>query len=272
MKIYISADMEGISGIATGDETNPADREYPRARALMLGEVNAAIEGALKAGAREIVVNDSHWNMRGLMLEDLHPAATLISGAPKPRYMMTGIDASFAAVFFIGYHARAGSANAVIDHSYADPSVVQSIWLNGMEVGESGVNAALAGYYGVPVALFTGDQTGCAQARDLLGADLEFAVVKEALGRHTANSLHPTRAHELIRAAAARALTTKRAPFVLRAPITLRLALTRSLQAERCALLPGVTRVSGTVVEYAHDDYATLFDAFQVLLVLAESA
>ncbi|MCL4489462.1 MAG: M55 family metallopeptidase [Chloroflexi bacterium] len=270
MRIYISADMEGISGVVHPDQTDPTHLEYPRARKLMIGEVNAAIEGALAAGAEEILVNDSHWNMRNLMIEDLHPAAVLLSGSPKPYSMMTGIEPGFDAVFFIGYHARAGSAPANIDHTYSDGDVVQNVWLNGTAMGEYGLNAALAGYFGVPVALIAGDQTVCGQAKELLGEDLETVVVKEAVGRVAAKNLHPTRVRDLICAAAERALKKRREPFVIRPPITLRLGLARSIQAERCLLMPDVKRVSPRVVEFVHSDYATIFNAFQVLLTLAD--
>ncbi len=209
MKVYISADMEGTSGIVHSDQTDPAHPEYQRCRQWMLGEVNAAVEGALKGGAKEVLVNDSHWNMRNLLIDELHPEAVLLSGAPKPYSMMAGIDQGFDAVFFTGYHARAGSSFANIDHTYNGPDTVQGVWLNGIEVGEYGINAALAGYYGVPVALMTGDQTACAQAKELLGADLETVVVKEATGRVSAKNLHPTKVHALIRDAAARACVAK---------------------------------------------------------------
>ncbi|HEX7588438.1 MAG TPA: M55 family metallopeptidase [Anaerolineae bacterium] len=272
MKVYISADMEGTSGIVHSDQTDPSHPEYQHFRRTMLAEVNAAVEGALKGGATEVLVNDSHWNMRNLLIEDLHPQAVLLSGAPKPYSMMAGLDKSFDAVFFTGYHARAGSEMANIDHTYNGPDIVQGVWLNGIEVGEYGLNAALAGYYGVPVVLITGDQTACAQAKELLGADLETVEVKQALGRVSAKNLHPTKAHALIRAAAERALVSrsKRAPFVLQAPITLRLALARTTQAERCTLMPNVKRVAPRVVELTHDDYAVLFNAFRGLLVLAD--
>lgn len=270
MKVYISADMEGISGVVHADQTDPSHAEYQRARKLMLAEVNAAIEGALAAGTKEVLVNDSHWNMRNLILEELHPAATLLSGAPKPFSMMAGIDKSFDAVFFLGYHARAGSAFANIDHTYTGPDVVQNVWLNGVEVGEYGLNAALAGYFGVPVALITGDQTACAQAKELLGEDLETVAVKEAVGRVAAKNTHPAKLYPMIRAAAERALKKKRAPFVAKPPITLRLGLARSSQAERCALMPNVKRVAPRVIEFTHDDYAVLFNAFRALLVLAD--
>ena len=272
MKLYISTDMEGVSGIVHSDQTDPSHPEYQRARKWMLAEVNAAIEGALAAGATEILVNDSHWNMRNLIIEDLHPAATLLSGSPKQYSMMTGIDASFDAVFLTGYHARAGSSFANLDHTYVGPNTIQSVSVNGVEVGEYGLNAALAGYFGVPVALVTGDQTVCAQAKELLGADLETVVVKEAVARVAAKNLHPTKACEQIRTAAERALAsrTKRAPFTFKPPITLRLALTRTTQAEQCALMPNVKRVAPRVVEFTHDDYAVLYNAFRALVVLAD--
>jgi len=147
MKIYISCDMEGIGGVVHPEQTDPTQPEYQPARKLMLGEVNAAIEGALAAGATEIVVNDAHWNMRNLPIEDLNPAAIYLSGAPKPYSMMTGVDKTFDAAFFIGYHARAGSALANVDHTYNDFKTVQGVWLNGVEIGEYGLNAALAGYF-----------------------------------------------------------------------------------------------------------------------------
>lgn len=269
MKIYISSDMEGTSGIVHSDQTDPSLPEYQHGRRLMLAEVNAAIEGALAGGAGQVVVNDSHWNMRNLFIEELHPAATLLSGSPKPYSMMAGIDSGFDAVLLTGYHARAGSNGANLDHTYTGPAVVQDVSLNGTSVGEYGLNAALAGYFGVPVVLITGDQTACAQAKELLGQDLETVVVKEAIGRVAAKNIHPTRAREMIRAAAERAVKKKREPFVVKPPVTLRLALARSTQAEQCLLMPDVKRVAPRVVEFTHQDYAVLFNAFLALLVLA---
>lgn len=270
MKVYISADMEGVSGIVHSDQTDSTHPEYQHFRKTMLTEVNAAVEGALKGGATEVLVNDSHGSMRNLIIEDLHPEAVLLSGTPKSYSMMAGIDSSYDAVFFTGYHARAGSSFANLDHTYYGPNTVQGVWLNGVEVGEYGLNAALAGYFGVPVALLTGDQTACAQAKQLLGDDLETIVVKEAVGRVSAKNLHPTKVHKLIREAAERALKKKRAPFTIRPPITLRLALARSSQVERCMLMPNIKQVAPRVIEFTHDDYAVLFNAFRGLLVLAD--
>ncbi|MEW5721304.1 MAG: M55 family metallopeptidase, partial [Chloroflexota bacterium] len=194
----------------------------------------------------------------------------LLSGATKQFSMMAGIDRTFDAVFFTGYHARAGTSFANLDHAWSGPTILQNLWLNGVEVGETGLNAALAGYFGVPVVLITGDQTACAQAKELLGADLETVAVKQALGRASAKNLHSTKAHALIRDAAARAVQNKRAPFTFKSPITLRLALARSSQADRCLLMPNVKLVAPRVVEFTHEDYAVLYNAFRALMVLAD--
>ncbi len=272
MKIYISADMEGVGGIVHSDQTDSSHPEYQRGRKLMTAEVNAAVEGALQGGATELLVNDSHGGMRNILIEELHPDAILLSGATKQFSMMAGIDRTYDAVFFTGYHARAATSFANLDHTWNGPTILQNAWLNNVEVGETGLNAALAGYFGVAVALVTGDQTTCAQAKELLGADLETVAVKEALGRAAAKNLHPTKAHALIRDAAARALASrkKRAPFTFKSPITLRLALARSSQADRCLLMPNVKLVAPRVVEFTHEDYAVLYNAFRALMVLAD--
>jgi D-amino peptidase len=262
--------MEGVGGIVHSDQTDSTHPEYQRCRKLMTAEVNAVVEGALQGGATQVLVNDSHGGMRNILIEELHPDAILLSGATKRFSMMAGIDRTFDAVFFTGYHARAGSSFANLDHTWDGPRVVQNIWLNGIEVGETGLNAALAGYFGVPVVLLTGDQTACAQARELLGADLETVAVKEALGRAAAKNLHPTKVYALLRDAAARAVKTKRALFTFQSPITLRLALARSSQADRCLLMPNVKLVAPRVIEFTHEDYAVLYNAFRALMVLAD--
>ena len=166
MRVYISVDMEGIAGVVHESQTDPTTptfaAEYARFRRLMTAEANAAVEGALAAGATRALVNDSHWFMRNLLAEELHEAAELVSGDPKPRSMMQEIDqpGGFDAALCIGYHARAGTRNAILDHTYADR--IHEVRLNGKPVGELGLNAALAGVHGVPVAL---DRTGWDRSR-----------------------------------------------------------------------------------------------------------
>lgn len=188
MKIYISADMEGISGITHKKFLSPGAEEYERGRKLMAGDVNAAIEGALLAGAEEIVVNDAHGTMRNLCIEDIHPAARLISGYPKPQMMMCGLDASFDGAMFIGYHSRSGSGG-VLSHTISG-GVFQNISYNGRPAGEFAINAALAGAYGVPVILVSGDDCLQEEVKEWNPA-IGYAVTKKAVNWSCADCLHP---------------------------------------------------------------------------------
>src|SRR5256886_13393047 len=167
MRVYVSVDMEGIAGVVHESQTDPTPpafaAEYARFRRPMAAEANAAIEGALAAGATKVLVNDSHWFMRNLLAEELHPAADLASGDPKPRSMVEGIDGGFDAALFIGYHARAGTPNAILDHTYADR--IHEVRLNGTAVGEPGVKAPPAGVHRRPAALVGGGSTPAPQGR-----------------------------------------------------------------------------------------------------------
>lgn len=262
MKILISVDMEGITGVASQSHTDPAHTEYQRFRKLMTGDANAAIEGALAAGAAEIVVNDAHSNMDNILIEELHPAARLISGSPKPFSMMQGIAPDVHAVFLIGYHARAGSAPAVHDHTWS--GTIFNVTLNGRLTGEIGLNAALAGHMGVPVVLVTGDQLATAEAREFLG-DVETVTVKTAVGRTAAECLPPARTSEMIRAAAAQALARAREPFVIQAPITLGIEFMRSSQAEKAQLIPGARQSGPRTVEWTGEDMTVIYRTWRAL-------
>jgi len=186
MRILISVDMEGISGVVLSDHTRSSHKEYERFRRLMTAEANAAIEGALAGGATEVIVNDSHARMANILIEDLNPAVQLISGSPKPYGMMQGIGPGTAGVFLVGYHSASGSASAVLEHTMSGRLV--DLQLNGRSVGEMGFNAALAGSYSVPVLLVTGDDAMVREARALLG-DIETVAVKEGITRSAAPRL-----------------------------------------------------------------------------------
>jgi len=269
VKVYISCDMEGISGVVASKQTQMNGEEYKRAQKLMTGELNAAIEGALAGGATEILVNDSHGSMRNILIEDLNPSAQLISGSPKPLSMMQGIDESFDAAFFIGYHAQAGTAYSVLDHTYS--GIVYQVSLNGRPVGETGLNAALAGYFGVPVVLVTGDKLLVEEATALLGT-VEGVAVKESYGRYAARCLVPDAVHDLIRQAAQSALAKakeERKPFVVEPPITLAVDFTSSAHLDMAELIPGSRRTSGRHIEYTHDDLLTVFKVWRAMLTLA---
>ncbi|MEE8163588.1 MAG: M55 family metallopeptidase [Anaerolineae bacterium] len=266
MKVYISCDMEGISGVVAGKQTEMNGEEYKRAQKLVTGEVNAAIEGALAGGASEVLVNDSHGSMRNILIEELNPSAQLISGSPKPLSMMQGIDGSFDAAFFIGYHAQAGTAYSVLDHTYS--GIVYQVSLNGRLVGETGLNAALAGHFGVPVVLVTGDKLLVEEATTLLGT-VEGVAVKESCGRSAAKCLVPESARKLIREAAQRALSTEGKPFVVEPPITLTVDFTSSAHLDVAELIPDANRVSGRRIEFIHDDLLTIYKVWRAMLKLA---
>ena len=273
VRVYISVDMEGIAGVVHEAQTDPSDpacaAEYARFRRLMTAEANAAVEGAVAAGATRVVVNDSHWFMRNLLAEELHHAAELVAGDPKPRSMVQGIDEQegFDAALFVGYHARAGTRNAILDHTYADR--IYEVRLNGKPVGELGINAAFAGVCGVPVALVSGDSALAAEAKDLLGDGVSTVIVKQAVSRHAARSVAPAVACRMIRDEATRALQRKHAPFVLPAPIALEVDFAQTIHADMAALCPGATRTAGRTVAFSHADYREVFRVWRVLLNLS---
>jgi D-amino peptidase len=271
MLVYISVDMEGVAGVVHEDQTDPVDprhaAEYNRFRRLMTAEANAAVEGALAAGAERVLVNDSHWLMMNLLAEELHPAAELLSGGPKARSMVEGIDGGFDAALFVGYHARAGVGHAIIDHTYT--SRVHEARLNGRPVGELAINAALAGTYGVPVALVSGDQALAAEARETLGPSVETVIVKHAVGRFAARSVAPSVACRLIRDGVIAALGRPHAPFRLPAPIHLEVDFALTQMADMAELVPGSVRTAGRTVAFTHDDYREVFRAWRALYNLA---
>ncbi|MFQ5886494.1 MAG: M55 family metallopeptidase [Anaerolineae bacterium] len=263
MKVYISCDMEGISGVVSSEQTHSGDKEYERARKLMTEEANAAIEGALVGGASEIVVNDAHGEGRNILIEGLNPQAQLISGWPRPWGMMQGIDGTFDAAFFIGYHAQAGTKDGIIAHTISGR--IYQVKLNEEPIGETGLNAALAGHFGVPVVLVTGDRLLAEEARAFLGASLETVIVKEGYGTRAAKCLPPQRAQQLIREAAERALKEDGEPFRVSPPLTLTVDFARGVQSEMAELIPGVVRLEGRRVEYTHDDYLTVYKVFRAM-------
>ncbi len=270
MRVYISVDMEGVAGVVHEDQTDPVDPrhagEYNRFRRLMTAEANAAIEGALAAGAGYVLVNDSHWLMRNLLAEELHPAAELLSGTHKPLSMMAGVDLGFDAALCVGYHARAGVGHATIDHTYTDG--VHEVRLNGRPAGELALNAALAGTWDVPVALVSGDQALAAEARELLGASVETVIVKHAVGRYAARSVSPSAACRLIREGTIAALGRTHQPLRLPPPIRLEVDFVQTRMADMAELVPGSVRTAGRTVAFSHEDYREVFRAWRALYSL----
>jgi D-amino peptidase len=266
MKVYLSVDMEGISGVVAGEHVDTNHKEYERFRRLMTADANAAIRGAFAGGATEVIVNDAHASMRNLLIEDLHPSATLISGSPKPFSMMEGVAEGADAAFFVGYHARAGTAQAILDHTWT--GFVQDVYLNNRAVGEIGLNAALAGFYGVPVVLVTGDRATTEEAQTLLG-NIETVAVKDGVSRTAAHCLPIEVAHTRIAQAAQRAVARPGQPFVVEPPITLAVEFARTCQADLAELAPSVQRTSGRRAEWTGDDMPAVYRAWRALVTLA---
>ncbi|MFO7732384.1 MAG: M55 family metallopeptidase [Candidatus Aminicenantes bacterium] len=269
LKVYISVDMEGITGVVHGEQVSSGTSEYAAARKWMAEDVNAAIEGALAAGAREIIVNDSHGSMRNIDPADLHPRAVLISGSPKPLVMMEGIDASFNACLFIGYHARAGTADATLDHTISG-AVVRAIRVNGIEMPELGLNAAIAGMFGVPVVLVSGDVAVCQQAKEILGSDVVTVPVKDSIGRQAARLVPMSEARKTIKDRTAKALREliKHKPYRLTSPYKFELDYHTSAQADYGVMFPGIERPGARTVAFTSDDYLKGFRTLRALIAI----
>lgn len=267
LKVYISVDMEGVGGVVTRDQTGPQGWEYEQARKWMTAEANAAIAGAFEAGATELLVSDSHGNAQSLLLDELDKRARLVRGWPRKLIMMEGIDDTFDAVLFIGYHASAGMRHATLAHTMSSRRVFE-IKLNGQKVPEAGFNAAIAGHFGVPVVLVSGDQTIIAETRSLLGA-VEGAEVKTGIGT-VASMMHPEQAQELIRektkAALGRLGDFK--PWRLSTPITLEVTFKAEGDAEVAGFLPGVRMVDGRTIQYTGKDMVEISGLLSALLGL----
>ncbi len=272
MRVFISADIEGISGVVAGDQTGPKGYDYGRARKLMTGEVNAAVEGALAAGAAEVVVNDAHGSMRNILIEELVPEARLMTGSPKTLGMMEGIDhpAGFDVCGFVGYHARAGT-QGVLNHTISG-GVVSRVHLNGREVGETGLNAALAGHHGVPLAFLSGDSDVCRQVQELVPGVVTVAV-KEAVGRYAALCMSPEKAREAIRDGMMSAVSKARegdlAPLSVEAPVRISLVVSDTAMADLAAMLPGSHREGFLEVAYEAQDARSAFVALRAMIMLA---
>lgn len=255
MRVFISADMEGVTGLVAPSEVLPDGLDYPRYRVLMTGDVNAAIDGFAASGATDLLVCDAHNNSRNILIENLHPPARLIRGGTKPLGMMEGIDGTYAAACFVGYHAMFGTHRAIADHTW-DPYAVQAVTINGQLVGEIGLNAAIAGWFDVPVALVTGDDATAREAATLLPW-VETVIVKEAKGRFAADCLLPAASRALIRDGAADALVhlDRMEPWRIIGATEITISFFTAGQAERAAWIPGTDLTAPRLVTCRGADF-----------------
>jgi D-amino peptidase len=269
MKVFISADIEGVGGVVRGEQSSRDASDYVHARKLMTAEVNSAIRGAFDGGATEVVVTDAHSIGLNLISDEIDERAKLILGTPRRLGMMEGVDLGFDAAFFLGYHASAGTAQAVIAHSYRRR--VAEIRLNGRKVGEIGFNAALAGHFNVPVVLISGDEAACAEARELLPHILAVPV-KKGLGAYAAECLHPKQAQNLIYQSARKTISQASfwASFIVSQPTRLEVRFTTASAVDRCLRLPSVEALDGTTISYKARNVLEAYQIFNVVADLAE--
>jgi D-amino peptidase len=265
MKVFVSVDMEGVSGLTDPEEMSAGGRGYERGCELMTGDANAAVAGAFAAGADEVVVTDAHGSTKNLRADLIDERCTLIRGPYRPLRMGQGIGPSHDAAMFVGYHARAGVPHGVLNHTWMGYEI-QNLYLNGEVCGEIGLIAGLAGSMGVPVALVAGDEAACAEAREVLG-DVETVAVKKGIDRYSAELLPPVRAQALIREASRRALggLHRFRPHVVPAPYTLGIDWASTSMAESCAMIPGIKRAGTRSVEFTSDDYAEIMAVLGIM-------
>lgn len=264
MKIFISADIEGVSGVAAWEDIKEASPEYAACRRQMTAEVRAACEGALAAGAKEILVRDAHGSARNIIHSDLPRQARLVRGwSGGPMMMMDGLTRDFAAAVYIGYHARAGSASSPMSHTMS--TSLAAFRVNGRPVSEFELNAWAAAGLGVPSVFISGDRSACAQARELLPG-IGFTATKENIGEATVH-LHPAEALERISAGVETALSGKKAGTLPRPPrkALVELQFKENRRAQRFSFYPGAKRSGGTSVSLRCADWLEILRAVQFI-------
>lgn len=246
--VYISADMEGVAGVVSADSLHPGGSDYTRYRKLMTADVNAAVEGALDAGASEVVVNDAHGSMLNIMIEELHPEASLISGGPGSLGMMQGLDGGFSCALLVGYHSMPGGKGLFASGF----SGVRALFLNGRPAGEGDVSAMIAAYFDVPVVMASGDQCVIAELRESV-AQVEGAVVKRSLGKHSARCFPLPLARNAIRHAARAGCMRARqfTPRFISRPVTLEVEFFSEDAVQRAAVLPSAEVVKPATLRFS---------------------
>jgi D-amino peptidase len=267
-KVFISVDMEGITGVVQPSQLGPTGFEYGKAREWMTAEAKAAIEGARAAGATSFVVADSHGNAQNLLIDQLPEDVRIVRGFPRPLSMMQGIDATFGAAVFIGYHASEMTVDAVRGHTFSSAKLL-GVSLNGTEVSEGLFNAAIAAHYGVPVVFVSGDRKAVEQMQAGIPG-IAGATVKEALGYHSASTVTPARGQAMIRDGVRAALSRRTAiqPYAIRTPIDLEVGFKLTLDAERAAYIPGLARSGAHTVRGSYPDIIQVARLIQVLTSL----
>ena len=268
MKIFISSDMEGTAGVVDWDQCVVGGSQYPYYTDLLTREINAAIEGAMLAGATEFLVNDAHSKMANLKPDALAGRASYLSGRYKPMYMMQGLDASFDAIFLVSYHGSMGSQGSTLSHTYF-PMAFAEVTINGTVAGEAGINSLVARAYGVPIVLVSGDETTAMETQPFCPG-IKAAVVKKSITRFSAEALHPSAAQELIRAQAQLAIEqlAQAQPLVVNGPTTLAISFRTSDYCELASRIGGVERTGPLSASITADDPLSIYRSFITVVLL----
>jgi D-amino peptidase len=275
MDVYISMGLEGVAGVVDPGQVDDIGRSraYRAACHLMTGEANAAVAGAMTAGAQRIIVNDAHGRMGNLDIEALDPRVECSIGYPKPFGSMAGITARFGACCLVGYHGGAGSAPAILDHTLSR-RMFRAVRINTVRQTETTLNAGLAGHHGVPVVMVSGDEATCAEANLMLGPRVQTVATKAAFGSAAAYCLHPSVARERIENAVhegmVRAIAGDVEPYRVPPPYVLECDTPTTLAADFASTIPGVERTAGRTLRFTADDYTTVYRALLTMSMLAE--
>jgi len=272
MKVYISVDMEGVAGVVSPDEITDDKPDYQMARRWMTAEANAAIEGAFEAGATQVVVSDSHGKSNNLLLDELPEDVLVVRGFPRPLVMMDGIDDTFDAALLVGNHSMAGNPKGVLAHTFLT-QIFYNLELNDITVGELGMNAAIAGFFGVPIALVTGDDTLNAEAEKIVPW-AEKVTTKWGISKSAACNLSPKVSQEKTRAATVKALKnlSNMKPLVLDKPYRMKVDFNLAIQAYLAADIPGVERIDGRTLTYENNDLTEVVKVWRVMANLGLTA
>jgi D-amino peptidase len=259
MKVFISSDIEGITGVVGGGQSTMAGADYARVRKLMTQDINAAVEGAFLGGATGVVINDGHGAGTNVLIEDLDPRARLISGDQLYLSQMGGIDHTFDVVLFVGHHAMEGTADGVLNHTFLGRTI-NRLTMNGRPVGEMGINGAIAGHFGVPVGLEAGDDRACAEALSFFPG-IETVITKRAVSRTVADSLTPGASHRLIREAAEAAVQKAPllSPLLVDLPVTFEVEFKSTAETTFATLFPSVKRTGPKGVSVTAPDVVSAF-------------
>jgi len=254
LKLYISCDMEGVVATMSGDHLGPGGFEYQAARRWQTQEVLAAIEAARESGVTEILISDSHGNGENLLVDMLPEDVMLVRSWPRPLSMMEGIDSTFDAAILLGYHASTLNPDGVRAHTMSSGQLA-GVWLNERPMMEAGISAAVAGHFGVPVIMISGDDATVAEAREVIG-DIEGAVLKWNVSFHSAKTMMPAAAYRLIGETVTSALSRldEFEPFVLAAPITVDVRFKNYRPSQVLAYLPIVERTDSHSIRYVGND------------------